>query len=463
MKAIVTCLTFVQLLIFISYNSASRVKLTKIKKQEVTGESKTESENPVQSQKVTVPHSTTGTETELHDAFCFINANGTVWDFNGLANDEADYRVKTPSGYLNFNLCQNALNPCAGKSGIASYSTTLEGDNCVQLAGNNTISSQFFKIYDETNNKTVIRMKLPEGDICQSDISKNYQTTIDFECNEDADTPIITNNPININSCNNKIYISSSSACPKLNMYSLWRSVQENKWAFGAVILGLGIFFCFFGENFLKITQVIAGGAITVIFVMYMVFNHTNIEIGTWQMWVILGVCLLLGCAAGFFMSFLTWLPGVIFGILLGFVSGFVVYNIGLRFIESNPTVVFWVSMSVCLIIGGVLGYFLEEEISIISTAAVGAYAMIRGISIWAGGFPDERQVYELGQKGEWDQMHELLSPAIWGYLAGFVVLSIAGMFIQFKFFYDGKKKKKGEKDEKEKDEDEKTLKDEEN
>ena len=157
-------------------------------------------------------------------------------------------------------------------------------------------------------------------------------------------------------------------------------------------------------------------------------------------------IALAIGCVAGYFMSYLIWLPGVVFGGLLGFVIGLFIYNLCLRFIESNPTAVFWISMVMCVIGGCVFGFFYEEEISIISTSIVGAYAIIRGLSIWCGGFPEERQVYELGQKGEWDQMHAMLNAAVYGYLAGFILLCIAGMWVQFKYFYDGDKKKNKDK-----------------
>jgi uncharacterized protein (DUF2062 family) len=241
-------------------------------------------------------------------------------------------------------------------------------------------------------------------------------------------------------------------ACPKYNVYGLWNAVQENKYIFGTILIVLGLFLCFVGENFIKITQVIAGGALATIFLLYIIFNYTSITIHSWQFWLILILSIAAGCAFGYFMSYFTWLPGVVFGFLLGFVIGFVIFNICLRFIQSNPGVVFWITITVCCIGGIVLGFFKEEEISIISTSIVGAYSIIRGISVMAGGFPDERQVYELGSKGEWTQLSNFLTPIIYAYLAGFIILSAVGMFIQFKFFYDGDKKKNKENKEDTKD-----------
>jgi len=210
----------------------------------------------------------------------------------------------------------------------------------------------------------------------------------------------------------------------------------------------LGIFFCFFGENFLKVSEVIAGGAAVLVIVLYFAFNYVTINTDSALFWVVLVLAVVLGCLAGYFMTYFTWLPGIVFGGLFGFAIGFVIFNVALRYIQSNPTAVFWCSIGACIILGCVIGFIWEEEISIISTSVVGAYAIIRGISIMAGGFPDERQVYELAQKGEWGQVNILLTPIVYAYLAGFAVLATVGMIIQFKYFYEGREEKRYRRDE---------------
>lgn len=449
MKSVVTWLFVAQLIVIAS----SKGSFLKLRQNSTETANNAEIKNDAVYIDTVNPSPAVGNETNLVDAFCFINNNGTVYDLNDLTNDEADYTVATNTGKINFNICRNALNSCAGEKNIASWVSNLDPNNCVSVAGNQTVTSEFTLIENDQTNSTVLRMKLPEGDVCKSDEAKRYTTYIEFTCDEDADAPVISKNALNINSCENRIYMTTKYACPKLNVYALWNKIQDNKWIFGAIIMGLGVFFCFFGENFLKITQVIAGAALTIIIFMYLVFSNTSIEIYTWQFWLIIVIAAAIGCLAGWFMSQITWLPGLVFGILLGFVVGFVLYNIGLRFIDSNPEVVFWVTMSVCVIGGALLGYFKEEEIAIISTSIVGAYAIIRGLSIWCGGFPDERQVYELGSKGEWDQMKDMLDATVYAYLAGFFVLSAIGMWIQFKYFYDGSKKEKKEKNQNKNDE----------
>lgn len=391
------------------------------------------------------PAPNTQVSEETVAAFCFINQNGVVFDLNPISTDK-DYDSQSATGSFDFNVCNNMNTPCPDKKGIAAF-RPVGGNDCVQIAGDSTVSSNFRIITDETTLKTTLEMRLPQGEICRADNTKRYTTTISFTCDQTAEIPVVENNLFSLAACENTINMKSRYACPKYNVYGLWNAVQENKYIFGTILIVLGIFLCFVGENFLKITQIIAGGALATIVLLYIIFNYTSVTIHSWQFWLILILSIAAGCVFGYFMSYFTWLPGVVFGFLLGFVVGFVIFNICLRFIHSNPGVVFWVTMGVCCIGGIILGYFKEEEISIISTSIIGAYAIVRGISLMAGGFPDERQVYELGNKGEWSQLSDLLTPIIYAYLAGFLILSAVGMYIQFKFFYDGDKKKGDKKD----------------
>lgn len=439
-------------------DNSQSAQVTSSSKSEVTDAKASDSTSAIQpivneTVKVDVSKETPENKTQVADAFCFINNNGVVYDLNTLKSD-IDYKVETLSGFINFNFCRDQVNPCKDQTGSASFTSSKLGTECIQIAGSNTVSSKIF-IQEEkkTNDKneevvsTLIRLDLPEGEICKSDANKKYQTIVELKCDESQEVPIFTNNVFDSKICENKIYGVSKAACPKYDVYGLWNSILNNKYIFGSILILLGAFFCFVGENFLKITQVIAGAALTLILVLYFIFNFTSIIMGTWVFWLVIVLAFALGGLVGYFMSKISWLPGLVFGFLLGFVLGFVVFNIALKFIASNSIIVFWTSMVICIILGCLLGYYKEEEISIISTSVVGAYGIIRGISIMAGGFPDERQVYELSSKGEWDQLSNILTGVVYAYLAGLIVLAILGMYVQFKYFYDGSKKKDEKKD----------------
>jgi hypothetical protein len=69
-------------------------------------------------------------------------------------------------------------------------------------------------------------------------------------------------------------------------------------------------------------------------------------------------------------------------------------------------------------------------------------------VSFIAGGYPDERQMMDLSQKGEWEQAKALLTWQVYLYLASMLILGIIGCVIQYKYFSGDEDEKKDEKTE---------------
>ncbi|MCQ2821431.1 MAG: TMEM198/TM7SF3 family protein [archaeon] len=81
---------------------------------------------------------------------------------------------------------------------------------------------------------------------------------------------------------------------------------------------------------------------------------------------------------------------GIILGALSGYFLGKIVFVSFFAEVEWHPNVVQVLTYVVCMAIFIVLAILLMDIIVIISTSFLGAYAFIRGISIFAGGFPNE-------------------------------------------------------------------------
>jgi hypothetical protein len=135
-------------------------------------------------------------------------------------------------------------------------------------------------------------------------------------------------------------------------------------------------------------------------------------------------------------------------GGVLGYVIGIFVYQFALKYITANPKVVFACVIAILVIICVLLGYFFTNVFIIIPTAFIGAYCMIKGIALMAGGFPDENQIMKLIEMKEWTQLQELMTPVVYVYLVAFVLIGIAGMVIQCKFFQNPDKNEPPKHDE---------------
>jgi len=95
-----------------------------------------------------------------------------------------------------------------------------------------------------------------------------------------------------------------------------------------------------------------------------------------------LGICLL-GTAAGFF-------------------GGFLLYTF--VFAQWADHVAVLATISVLLAItGGYIAWRFDKHLIIYLTAFIGAYALVRGISVFAGHFPNEMVLYGQLQSGTFD------------------------------------------------------------
>jgi len=112
--------------------------------------------------------------------------------------------------------------------------------------------------------------------------------------------------------------------------------------------------------------------------------------------WLIIIFTVIVGLAVGWFISKIEWIPPLVLGGMLGWIFSLVLYQLALKYIQSNPDVVYWLTVAVSIVIGIVLGYYLPSHILIIATSFIGAYAIIRGLSFVFGHFPNEGEIVNI-------------------------------------------------------------------
>src|SRR3569833_1426571 len=111
---------------------------------------------------------------------------------------------------------------------------------------------------------------------------------------------------------------------------------------------------------------------------MFLLFQYLHIQYSSLEFWLIIALSVVLGILAGYFISKLEWLPPMILGGFLGYLVSTFLYQLALKYIQSNPVAVYWVTLVVTVILGAILGYLLAKHVLIISTAFIGAYAFVR-------------------------------------------------------------------------------------
>ena len=144
-------------------------------------------------------------------------------------------------------------------------------------------------------------------------------------------------------------------------------------------------------------------------------------------MWVTLGVCVVAGVGIGFLLvksrktgvAILAAWGGVTLGFILS--ATFVIENIYAE----------WGIIIGCAVVCAFFAFKSEKLVIMCATAHIGAYLTIRGISMYAGGFPNEASLHSELKSGAltW----ETFPKTFYAYFAGIIVLSGISFWYQRK------------------------------
>jgi len=165
----------------------------------------------------------------------------------------------------------------------------------------------------------------------------------------------------------------------------------------------VGLFLLILGVKFLKVTFVITAifASLTLMLFLLGLFNITQ----QYAVWIFLAILLILGVVLAYFIIGLTRLVVAILGGYLGYVLGLVLYQSIFIYVNSNPKVVYWIVIFVCIILCALAALWATKHMLIISTCFIGGYAVVRGASFYIGHFPDEKIVMDLIANEEWEQL----------------------------------------------------------
>jgi hypothetical protein len=238
---------------------------------------------------------------------------------------------------------------------------------------------------------------------------KNYTITYEMKCvNQDDFLLKITNEKeIDISKCDNVIKVLSTEACPKINYYVVSAFIESNKSYLGAIIIVLGVFLIFLGAKFLKVTILLVAmiSSITIFFLFYYnIFSPENEN----TVWILLSVGSLVGLGLGYLMIKFTKGATMVIGGYLGYLVSVFIYNIMLKYIHSNPQMVYWITTIGCIFVFALLSLWIAKITLIVSTSVIGGYAVIKGASFYIGYFPSENIIRDLIRYEEYDELKEV-------------------------------------------------------
>lgn len=204
--------------------------------------------------------------------------------------------------------------------------------------------------------------------------------------------------------------------------------INKYYYLWGAALIVLGVIVGFFGNRFVNLviflTFFFASFCILGSVFFYMFMDKIEKD---WAKWAAAAGILVVSGGLGYFILRLRkWAVALVSawgGVLLGFIltSTFVI----------STEWLYWVVLVACAVVAFFLALKTQNTVMMITTGFVGSYSMVRGVSLYVGGFPSETDLHDEIQKGavEWNTYDK----KFYIYLGAIVLLTFITIFYQIK------------------------------
>jgi hypothetical protein len=354
-------------------------------------------------------------EPKVYQGYCFMKMKNNFYNLQPFNMIKPWKLLDHKGASINFNFCSNIDTSCHPNDVLIA-----DPKACKKFAGKSD-EEKVWTISKDKNKNDVLTIKFPQGDSCGN--GHFYQTTVELTCDRKVNVPEITNNKsFDQTKCQNTIQMKSKHACSKGKFSAWWNQFGMPKQALAGCLIVIGLYFIIFGVYFWKTNSTLINCGILglILYSFLTLFVKIN-----------LGLCMLLGiaiaCVAVAFESF----NAVILGVVVGYLFGSLLYNLLVKAIPVNPQALYWSTLIICILFISIAGGFMKAYMVCLATSLVGSYALVRGVSVYAGGYPDETYVMQLINNGEYTQFGRVFGPKIYAYIGGIFLLTGIGFWIQ--------------------------------
>jgi hypothetical protein len=199
--------------------------------------------------------------------------------------------------------------------------------------------------------------------------------------------------------CNPTLKFAHKTGCPAFSLNSFVVFLQEQPWILAVILIVFGLIVTLVGAKFFRITLAVAVGLVTVLALLlfFSVIGWLDALAGEGKGNVALTVVSFLVSAAlavlaAWFLFKLEKIAATILAGAVGFFVGTTVYNLAFFWVAN---VYLLIGLDIVFVVAfAFLAWRYFDNILIFGTAFLGAYALVRGISLFAGHFPNEIEVF---------------------------------------------------------------------
>ena len=371
---------------------------------------------------------------------CQYVSTEAFYSLDGIVNnDESDnsqliWGLEVPGTNitLDFNFCEQPLpteGPCTADD---AYAFVIHNDTntCSALRNPDSKSDTFALSTRDPESNKINGISLNfrgDGTQCALDPTQPYWLQVNITCREDSRTLQRVGDPVT-NGCQTRVEYLHESGCPVFTLDAFTQFINKYAYLMGAALILLGVFLVFFGNKFvnLVIFTVVALAVMVVLgSIFFSVFLKDVKE--DWAKWLSFAAIVAVSGVCGWIvMRMRKWGIGIVAGwggVMLGFmvVAAFVVKNVYAYY---------------AILIGFAVAAFylavkIEKTVIILMTAFIGSYVLVRGVSMYVGGFPSETELRAELADGviDWDNYDK----KFYIYLGAILLSTILGTMYQKK------------------------------
>lgn len=369
---------------------------------------------------------------------CAQIVHGNFYDLGQLKSDSGySLDISNYKGKVLFNMCQFLSFRCPGyNDSIAVYRSD---ELCIPLTMNSLTSGFNTSIIEKENqadreagiNFTFTGV-IPTNAALVNESSK-YNLQFLLSCDPNKTDGYVWDDPLPVFSPTNgtiTIYGRGAISCPKVSGSFIVEFFDKFSFLTAVIAIIIGAIQCFYGYRLYRPTVFLLGFVLAFLVIVLFLFEiWTGPESPSYKGYVIVAFAVIIGIMFGFLVAAVASVAIVVSGAILGFFLSSFLYSLAFYTIASKPAnLLLYNTLAVGLVVGSIAGYEFQDTILILSCSFTGAYLLVRGVSVFLGGFPSELTLSASNQEGT-------DSPTLvyYGYLAAVLILTAAGILVQRK------------------------------
>jgi len=228
--------------------------------------------------------------------------------------------------------------------------------------------------------------------------------------------------------CNPQVNLVSEYGCTVLDVSAIWEYLAQYAAYFGAFFIVIGVLLTFLGRKLIRPSVCFAGFLTSVFvacFLYYTIFMTNETDLTTF--WIFFGIGIAGGIIVGLLLGYFVKVGAAFLAGWGGFVGGLMLCETVFAWTQQNW--LFWVVCVGCAVAAAIMAFIMYDHAVIMASVFLGSYAIIIGINCYAGGYINPFTMAEMIKEG----LYSEISWVYWGYVAGFVVLVIAGAIVQYR------------------------------